>query len=128
MSTRVKIILSLVGAVVVAGVLIDVSGGSSGSGVSKYYTEGYNAGKSSSYASGGSDTVAGNTFCNQQAVLYGVNSPASVPVGEPLEDWDSGWAAGCEQAPYAQSGVDVPGSNLGPNNASDPYNPSQGNL
>jgi hypothetical protein len=49
MSTKVKIILGLVGAVVVAGILIDVTGGSSGSGVSKYYTEGYNAGKSSSH-------------------------------------------------------------------------------
>jgi hypothetical protein len=82
MSTKVKIILGLVGAVVVAGILIDVTGGSSGSGVSKYYTEGYNAGsrpgrlRASCSADANALVLAQRLGCIADALVLGRLLPA----------------------------------------------------
>lgn len=98
-----------------------------GTGMSKYYTQGYNVGRASPYSSGETDTLQGNQSCSNYWNHY-VNGSGEIesPDGQPPQDYISGWTAGCENAPYGQSGVDVPGSNLGPNNSSEPYPPSEG--
>jgi hypothetical protein len=90
--------------------------------VSKYYSEGYQAGGQSS--DGGGDNSTTNTYCYETWNFY---DPAPEGLGgQALEDYSSGWTAACEDAPYGQSGVDVPGSGLGPTNPQSPYPPSEG--
>ena len=90
--------------------------------VSEYYSEGYQAGGQSS--DGGGDNLTTNTYCYK---TWGFYNPAPAGLaGQALEDYSSGWIAACEDAPYGQSGTDVPGSGLGPTNSQFPYPPSEG--
>ena len=93
--------------------------------VSKYYRDGYSAG--GKFSDGGGDNVTTNVYCtdlwNQD--VNGTGESANWE-GQPLEDYDSGWVAACEDAPLGQSGLDVPGSGQGPSNSQDPYSPTEG--
>jgi hypothetical protein len=115
--------------VIVAAVTTRAIGGSGGPGVSNYYKQGYSAGQASQFSGADQpDTVEGNLNCtnwwNQD--VNGTGPNGNVPGGQPIEDYDSGWVAACEHAPYGQSGIDVPGSDSGPNNPTDPYSASEG--
>lgn len=121
---RHPILSVLIGAVVVAalGVVASVAGGHSGPGVSQYYSEGYSAAQSSPYNKVEDDTLAGNAYCTNlwNQYINGTGQAASLE-GQAIEDYDSGWVADCESAPYGQSGIDVPGSGVKPASPSEGY-------
>ena len=117
--------LAVAALVIIVALAAHLGGNSPASQVSKYYREGYSAG--GKFSDGGGDNVTTNVYCtdmwNQDSDTRGGSANLG---GQQIEDYDSGWVAACEDAPLGQSGLDVPGSGLGPSNSQEPYSPTEG--